>query len=149
MKGRTLSLLLMAALLFALGAQTVRWQRRMVASRVVQQVEMLSQAAVAYGQAPVRLMQDNLGKLDRVAAFDPVLVDLPLARGTQYLFLAQPEEALRWYRAAQELEPRPETYLNIGRALWLLGRQEEARSAFATAVRLDWTLASQLPEGAR
>ncbi len=149
MKGRTLSNLLVLALAVALGAQSVRWLHRRVASHVVRQVEILSEAALAYGQAPVRLMQDNLAKLDKVAGYDSASVDLPIARGTQYLFLARPEEALAWYHEALALEPRPEIYLHLGRALRLLGRQEEARASFATARRLDWRLAAQVPEELR
>lgn len=149
MKGRTLALLLGVVLAAALLAQTGRWHDRMLASRVLRQVEALSQAAVAYGQAPVRLMEDNLRKLDQAAPLDPVSVDIVNWRGTQYLFLAQPENAIRVYREALALEPRAEIYLNLGRAEWLLGRHDDARRSFDTAIRLDWRLANQLPEGAR
>jgi O-antigen ligase len=149
MKGRTLAGLLGVVLAAALLAQSGRWHDRMLASRVLRQVEALSQAAVAYGQAPVRLMEDNLRKLDQAAPLDPVSVDLVNWRGTQYLFLAQPENAIRVYREALALEPRAEIYLNLGRAEWLFSRRDDARRSFATAIRLDWRLANQLPQGAR
>jgi hypothetical protein len=147
--GKVWAFLLIALLAAALAGQTGRWHDRMLASRVLRQVETLSQAAVAYGQAPVRLMEDNLRKLDQAAPLDPVSVDILNWRGTQYLFLAQPENAIRVYREALALEPRAEIYLNLGRAEWLLGRRDEARKSFATALRLDGHLESQLPEGAR
>lgn len=149
LRGKSWALLLGLALAAALVFQTGRWHDRMLASRVLRQVEALSQAAVAYGQAPVRLMEDNLVKLDQAAPLDPVSVDILNWRGTQYLFLAQPENAIRVYRQALALEPRAEIYLNLGRAEWLLGRRDDARKSFATALRLDRHLEGQLPEGAR
>ena len=51
--------------------------------------------------------------------------------------------------SCEKLEPRPEGYLNLGRAQWFAGRRDEARLSFATAVRLDPRLASQVPGDAR
>jgi tetratricopeptide (TPR) repeat protein len=149
MKGRALvgplALLLAAALL----GQTWRWRARMEASQVLRQVELVSMAAASAGRAPAHLMAANLEALRRVAPLDPLEVGIPIARGTQYLFLARPEAAIRSYEEALELEPRPEAYLNLGRAQWLAGRREEARRSFATAVRLDPRLAVQIPAAAR
>lgn len=149
MKGRTLVWPLAFLLAAALVGQTWRWRARMEASQVLRRVELLSMAAATAGQAPANLMAANLEALRRVAPLDPLEVGIPIARGTQYLFLARPEAAIRSYEESLELEPRPEGYLNLGRAQWLAGRQEEARRSFETVVRLDPRLASQIPAAAQ
>jgi tetratricopeptide (TPR) repeat protein len=149
MKGRVLVWPLAVLLAVGLLGQTWRWRARMEASQVLRRVELLSMAAATAGQAPSNLMAANLEALRRVAPLDPLEVGIPIARGTQHLFLARPEAALRSYEEALELEPRPEGYLNLGRAQWLAGQREEARRSFATAVRLDPRLATQIPAAAR
>lgn len=149
MKGRVLAAAVGLLLLAALLGQTVRWRHRMAASRALRQVEMLSLAAASAGQAPPQLMTANLDVLSRVAPLAPAEVGIPIAQGTQYLFLARPEPAIRFYEEAVALEPRPEGYLNLGRAQWLAGQREEARRNFARAVRLDPRLAEQIPRTAR
>jgi len=121
----------------------------MTASRLLREVEVRSISAAAAGQAPAQLMEGHLEVLRRAAPLDPVEVGIPIARGTQYLFLARPEAALRSYEEAQALEPRPEGYLNLGRSQWLAGRRDEARRNFALAVRLDPRLAGEIPQSAR
>jgi tetratricopeptide (TPR) repeat protein len=143
--GRTLGVLLAGLLLVALAAQTVRWRDRAVASRLLREVELLSLAAASSGQVPPQVIAANLEALRRAAPLSPAEVGIPIARGTQYLFLDRPEPAERSYREAIALEPRPEGYLNLGRALWLGGRREEAVRGFATAVRLDPLLAREVP----
>ena len=149
MRGRAAAALLVTLLALALAGQTMRWRHRAMASRLLRQVELVSDAAYRYGQAPPQLMMENLEALRRAAPFDPAEVGIPIARGTQYLFLARPEAALRAYEEALALEPRPEGYLSLGRAQWLAGRREEARRSFELAVRLDPTLANQIPLTAR
>jgi tetratricopeptide (TPR) repeat protein len=148
-KGRILVWPLAAVLFLAFLGQTARWRSRMAASQVLRRVELVSMAAAAAGQAPANLMAANLEALRQVAPLDPLEVGIPIARGTQHLFLARPEAAIRSYQESLELEPRPEGYLNLGRAQWLAGQQEEARRSFATAVRLDPRLAQQIPPAAR
>lgn len=145
MKGRVLVWPLAGLLVAAFLGQTWRWQARMEASQVLRRVELVSMAAASAGRAPAKLMADNLEALRRVEPLDPLEVGIPIARGTQYLFLARPEAAIRSYQDSLELEPRPEGYLNLGRAQWLAGQQEEARRSFDTAVRLDPRLAAQIP----
>jgi O-antigen ligase len=147
--GRTLGLALTALLLVALVAQTVRWRDRAVASRLLREVELLSLAAASSGQVPPQVIAANLEALRRAAPLAPAEVGIPIARGTQYLFLDRPEPAERSYREAIGLEPRPEGYLNLGRAQWLGGRREEALRSFGTAVKLDPLLARELPTEAR
>jgi tetratricopeptide (TPR) repeat protein len=148
-KGSTLAALLTLLLVVATVGQAVRWRNRMTANRLLGRVEQLTLAAYRYGQAPVKLMADNLETLRRAAPLDPVEVGIPMARGTQYLFLARFEPAISSYQEAVALEPQSAGYFALGRAQWLAGRQDEARASFAVALRLDPSLASQLPPGVR
>jgi tetratricopeptide (TPR) repeat protein len=145
LKGRILVWPLVAVLALALAAQTVRWRGRMEAGRLLAQVETLSMAVARQGKAPRRLLQVNLDALRRAAALDPVEVGVPIARGSQHLLFGSPEAAIEPYRAAAALEPRPEIYLNLGRAEWLSRRPEDARRDFALALRLDPRLAELVP----
>ena len=79
----------------------------------------------------------SMGRISPLAAMVP-----------WYLFLGRPEAAERSYQEAIDLEPRPEGYLNLGRAQWLGGRKEEALRSFGLAVKLDPLLARELPPGA-
>lgn len=149
MKGKLLVWPLLALLVLGLAGQTVRWVNRLQASRLLREVELLSMAAVSAGRASSQLMFRNLESLRQAASRDPVEVGIPIARGTQYLFLSRMDPAVRSYEEALALEPRPEGYLNLGRAQWLAGRREEARRNFATAVRLDPRMARDIPAEAR
>jgi tetratricopeptide (TPR) repeat protein len=144
-KGRILVWPLVAVLALALAGQTVRWRARMEAGRLLAQVEALSMAVARQGKAPRRLLQVNLDMLRRAAALDPVEVGVPIARGSQHLLFGSPEAAIEPYRAAAALEPRPEIYLNLGRAEQLARRPEDARRDFALALRLDPRLAEVVP----
>ncbi|MFL6194443.1 MAG: O-antigen ligase family protein [Thermoanaerobaculia bacterium] len=145
---RALAAALAVLLLLALAGQTVRWRDRASASRLLRKVELLSIAAVSAGRVSPGLIAANLEDLRTAAPRDPVEVGIPIARGTQYLFLDRAEPAERSYAEALALEPRPEGYLNLGRAQWLGGRREEARRSFQTALRLDPGLAREVPAGA-
>jgi tetratricopeptide (TPR) repeat protein len=79
---------------------------------------------------------------------DPLEIGIPMARGTQFLLLRRPDDALKAYREAAALEPRPEIDLNIGRALLQKGDKPEARAAFLRAVQLNPRLRAELPPGA-
>lgn len=149
MKGKALAVLLVAGLALALVGQTLRWSRRMEASQTLRQVELVSMAVVARGEAPPQLLATNLEALRRIAPLDPLEVGIPIALGTQYLFLSRFDPAVLAYEEAIALEPRPEGYLNLGRAQWLAGRTDDARRSFATAVRLDPRLAREVPAAAR
>jgi cytochrome c-type biogenesis protein CcmH/NrfG len=149
MKGKALAIPLVAGLALALAGQTLRWSRRMEASQTLRQVELVSMAVVSRGEAPPQLLATNLEVLRRIAPLDPVEVGIPIALGTQYLFLSRFDPAARSYAEALALEPRPEGYLNLGRAQWLAGRSGEARQSFATAVRLDPRLAKEIPAAAQ
>jgi cytochrome c-type biogenesis protein CcmH/NrfG len=136
-------------LALALLAQTGRMRDRMTASRMLRQVELLSMAMIARGEVPPQLVSANLELLRRAAVLDPTEVGIPIARGTQYLLLGNGSSAAAAYNDALELEPRPEVYLNLGRALVVAGEPEKAREPFRLAVKLDPNLARVAPPEAR
>lgn len=145
MSGRWLAWLLAVALTLALVGQTVRWRNRIAAGRLLHRVETLTLAAARRGSAPRGLLGANLEALRRAGALDPLEVGVPIARGTQHLLFGDPEAALEAYRAAAALEPRPEVYLNLGRAALAAGRTAEAQRWFALSIRLDPRLAASVP----
>jgi Flp pilus assembly protein TadD len=93
------------------------------------------------------MFAENLSWLDRAAQLDPLEIGIPIARGSQYLLLRRPDEAIAAYREAAALEPRPEIDLNLGRALWMRGDKDAARQAFRRAVRLNPALRAEVPTG--
>jgi tetratricopeptide (TPR) repeat protein len=149
MKGRLLVWPLVAVLSLGLAGQSVRWRDRAMASRLLREVELRTVAAYQAGQAPRQAISRNLELLRKAAPLDPLEVGIPIARGTQYLFLSSPESAIQSYEEALALEPRPEGYLNLGRAQWIAGRADEARRNFARAVQLDPHIASEIPAEAQ
>lgn len=132
-------------LALALLGQTGRMRDRITAGRMLRQVELLSMAAIARNELPRGLVPANLDLLRRAAVLDPAEIGVPIARGTQYLLLGNGISAAQAYREALELEPRPETYLNLGRALAAAGQIEEARKQLRVALRLDPRLEPLVP----
>jgi tetratricopeptide (TPR) repeat protein len=147
MKGKTLAVLLTLLLALALAGQALRWRNRMAASRALSDVEAMT-LGVAAGKLPPQALASNLEMLRRAAALDPVEVGIPIARGSQYFLLGRSEPAEQAYLEALRLEPRPEAYLDLGRAQWLAGRRDEAARNFGLALRLEPHLAAELPSGA-
>jgi O-antigen ligase len=148
--GRTLAVVLTLVLALALAAQTVRWRNLALANRLLGTVEKLSMAMSGMDRVPARIVAQNLAALSKAAALDPVQVGIPFARGGQYLFfLERPQEAEQAYLEALRLEPQPKAYFGLGRAQWLAGRKAEALRNFQLAVRLDPSLAAELPPEAR
>lgn len=127
--------------------QTDRAVDRIGASKRLRVVEVMSERMARTGQAPRELVSGHFRLLRQARRLDPSSVGVLVALGGQYLLLGQPEPAIATYREALALEPRPETYLNLGTALLETGRSEEARAAFETAVRLAPRLASRVPPG--
>jgi tetratricopeptide (TPR) repeat protein len=148
MTGRRIFLIVFGSLLLALGWQTMRAFDRISASLLLARVEARTLAAVQARHAPSTMFAEHLAWLDIAARRDPLEIGVPIARGSQYLLLRRPAEALAAYREAAALEPRPEIDLNIGRALWMQGARDDARRAFARAVRLNPLLRNELPAGA-
>jgi len=127
--------------------QTDRALDRIGASKRLRVVEVMSERMARTGQAPRELVSGHFRLLRQARRLDPSEVGVLVALGGQYLLLGQPEPAIATYREALALEPRPETYLNLGMALFEAGRPEEAGEAFETAVRLAPRLASRVPPG--
>lgn len=145
MKGRALAALLAVALAAALAVQTRRVHDRLLASRLLRRVEVLTIATAGSGRLSPQLLAANLETLRRAAALDPAEVGIPIARGSQYLLLGRPGAAIEAYEQALALEPRPEIYLNLARAYRLAGDEARARQALALTRRLDPNLARAVP----
>jgi tetratricopeptide (TPR) repeat protein len=148
-RGRYLVWPVLAALLVALGLQTGRLRDRLRGELLLRQVELVLIAAAQSGQAPNQLLPENLARLRAAARFSPTEVGVPIARGSQYLLFGRVGSAIESYHEAAALEPRPEIYLNLGRAQWSAGQREEAKKSFQLAVRLDPHLAGMVPPGAQ
>jgi O-antigen ligase len=127
----------LAVLILALGFQTVRLRDRLLASSLLRGAETRTLAAAATGRIASTVLQENLLDLERAARLDPVEVGIPLARGSQFLLMRRADAALESYERALALEPRPEIYLNRGRARLLAGQAAAAGEDFALAARLD------------
>jgi len=127
----------LAALILALGFQTVRLRDRLLASSLLRLAETRTLSAAATGRIASTVLQQNLLDLERAARLDPVEVGVPLARGSQFLLMRRAGAAIESYERALALEPRPEIYLNRGRALLLAGQAAAAGEDFARAARLD------------
>jgi tetratricopeptide (TPR) repeat protein len=136
-----------AVLVVALMWQTMRVRDRIEAGRLLARVEARTLAAVSAGRAPSTMFGEHLQWLDRAARLDPSEIGIPLARGTQFLLLRRPAEAIASYEAALALEPRPEIHLNPGRAFLLQGDRTRARAAFTRAVELNPLLRAEVPPG--
>src|SRR5262249_29848404 len=147
--GRAVGWGLAALLALALVGQGSRWHHPLLGSRLPLQVGLVTRSALAAGPAPSPLPPAHLALLARAAALDPAEVEIPLARGNQYLVFHHPEAAIPHYRAAAELQPGPEIYFDLGGALLSAGETQAARQSFETAVRLDPRLAARLPEEMR
>ncbi len=141
--------LVLALLIAGLAGQLRLTVTRLGASRALSQVELRSKAALAAGRSSRLLFAENLQILRRAARLDPLEPGVPIARGAQHLVLGSAEAAEEAYTDALRLEPRPEIYLNLGRAQLLAGTREAARQSFATAVTLDPNLAPYVPAAGR
>ena len=115
------------------------------ASRVLMAVEARTGLAIRMGDRGTPVVIENVALLRRVAPRDPLEVGLPVALAGQYLLLQRWDSAIATYDAALALEPRPETYLNRGRALLGAGRPAEAVDDFERAVLLAPFLSAAVP----
>ena len=146
--GPLLSVLFLVALLLQAGQARDRW----IASFRLAQVETLVirlQAEGHLGKASSqkvvrRALDKGLEILREAEAMDPAEVEIPVAQGVIYNLLQRPSAAIRSYERAQKLEPRPETFANLGRIHLREGEREEARAAFRSAAALDHTLVREL-----
>lgn len=145
MTNRSLSVSLALLLALASTLQAVRASRRLAASKALKTVEAVTLQVGALGSAAQGVLAKNLLVLERAQSEDPSNAGLHVARGAQYLLLGRAADAEAAYREALRLEPRAEAYLNLGRALWLSGKPEPARSHFRVAVALFPRFEAQLP----
>lgn len=129
----------------ALVFQTDRALDRLGASKRLRVVEAMSEGMARTGRAPRQLVSGHFRLLDEARRLDPSEVGVLVALGGQYALLGRPEAAVGVYREALALEPRPETWLNLGQVLLATGREEEAREAFEKAVRVDPKLRDRVP----
>jgi len=148
MRGRALVWPLLGLLLAGLGLQTLRRHGRLLASKLIKQVEAVAMAGAGSGPGGVeRVLPFGLAALRRAGDADPVAVEVPLSRGSLFLLARRPEEAIAAYRRAAALEPHPEIYLHVGDALLAAGKLEEARRNYRIALLLDPWLHSSVPAG--
>jgi tetratricopeptide (TPR) repeat protein len=118
---------------------------RIAASRVLLTVEARTAAAIRMGEKGPPVLIQNVAALRQVSALDPADVGLTVALASQYLLLQRWDSAIATYTAALAREPRPEIYLNRGRALLGAGRPQEAYADFETAVMLAPFLSKAVP----
>lgn len=128
--------LLALALALALVAHTGRARDHIAASKQLRVVKVVSEQMARSGRVSDQLVAGNFRLLREARRDDPSEVGVTVAIGGQYMLLERYEQAVRVYREALDQEPRPEIYLNLGRALREVGRDAEAREAFEKAVRL-------------
>lgn len=147
--GRALAWGVVLLLVAALGLQTLRARNLLRASRILNTAEQVTLQLAARGQVPPTILWRNLEMLRQAEELAPASVGVLVAQGGQHLLLQRPDEAARQYRRALELEPRPETWFNLGRAQWALEEREAAVESWVTASRLDSKLLRQVPAEAR
>jgi tetratricopeptide (TPR) repeat protein len=148
MKGRTLSWILCAVLLVALAAQSLRLRDRLLASELVNEVELVAVSAATNNPAALPgLLPASLAALRRAGDADPLAVEVPLARGSLFFLLRRPQEAIDSYQRAAALELHAEILLHLGDALLAVGREDEARLRYRDALRLNPWLRALVPAG--
>jgi tetratricopeptide (TPR) repeat protein len=148
MRGRVLAWPLLGLLLAGIAWQSLRLRDRLLASKLINQVEAIAMAAARSGpEAVERVLPYDLAALRRAGEADPVAVEVPLSRGSLFLLARRPEEAIAAYRRAAALEPHPEIYLHLGDAQLAAGKLEEARRNYRIALLLDPWLRSSVPAG--
>lgn len=147
--GRAVAGIAAVAVLAALAFQTDRAIDRLGASKRLRVAKVMSDQMSRSGRAPRAVVAGNLRVLREARRLDPSEVGIPVALAGQYMLLERSDAAVEAYREAQELEPRPEVYLNLGHALLAAGRRDRARESFATAIDLAPRLRGQVPPGMR
>lgn len=150
---RVLASALTVALALALVGQTVRSKDRIDANKRLRVVDVVTAQAVsaagASGGIPRQILGGNLRLLRQARALDPANVTVPASLADQHLLAGAPRRAVAVYEEAIALEPRPELYLNMGRALLAIGERERAVEAFSNAVRLAPRLRRRVPSTVR
>ncbi|HUP21654.1 MAG TPA: O-antigen ligase family protein [Thermoanaerobaculia bacterium] len=138
-----------AAATVLLGTATV-WSsycgvERLRANRVLRVAEDQASAMTRRGTLDRGVLRQNIAALTHARAGAPDDARIPHAIGSHYLLLDELSSAESWYRSTLELAPRAETYLNLGRTLWLRGDSTQAHQMFDRAVTLSPALAPEVP----
>lgn len=97
-----------------------------------------AEALVGKGSSvPRPWLEAALRQLDEVRDQAPADVRFSATRGDLFMILGRPAAAIREYRRAMELEPRPEVQANLALALFQVGRSAEAEREALWAMRID------------
>ena len=147
MSGRLARWVALVLVLLAFALQLQRANDRIAANVALARAESATLQAARMGAAGRPLLGSALDLLRRAQARDPLEVGIQIAIGSIHLVLGSPQAAIAAYQKANELEPRPETYLNLGRAQLVAGQVEAAKASFKTTFELDLPLAEQIPAG--
>ncbi|MBZ0112935.1 MAG: hypothetical protein K8J08_10770 [Thermoanaerobaculia bacterium] len=133
---RVIGSLLLLMTLAGLVLQLRRADRRLESGQLVWGVRQRGQAVLA-GQAPGKVLVGAIPMILRARELDRGSIEAVTAAGDLFLILGRDESAERIYLEGQELEPRPETYLNLGMIALRRGDRTAAKELFATASALD------------
>ena len=140
MRGRALSLALVALLAAALVGQTLRGWSHVRSTALLGAVRQQMMAAQRLGLVPGPLLRAAGAAIGEAERLDPVAIEPRAFRGDLLLLAGRHAEAAAAYERAAAHEVRPEILAHHGLALWHLGRREEAvvqmRRAVAIAPRL-------------
>lgn len=142
---RVLAWAAVVALVAVLAWDTVRAQRLLRASTLLNTVEQATVRLGARGRLPTAFLWGNLRLLRTAEELSPASVGVRVAGAGHHLLLGHHAEAAEGYRRALDLEPRPEIWFNLGRAQEEGGEPEAAMESWVTAARLDPTLLRQVP----
>jgi tetratricopeptide (TPR) repeat protein len=130
-----------------------RMQQRLRANLILNMAEIqggqIAAREGAVGPELRPLIATTIQGLRQAVADAPADSRIPLAIGSHYLMLGNVTEAAEWYRRALELEPRPEIYLNLGRAAWAAGDRDAAIEHFRSAVLIEAGLRRSVPPALR
>lgn len=140
MSGRRLFWILSPLLAVALVLQVVRADRLWRVSRVVAAVEQATEEMSRGGAVPRGRIEYHLRLLNESERLVPGSIDIPVARGWQYLLSDRPEAAIRSFEEALKLEERAEVHANLVQAYLMNGDLEAARKAYEMARLLDPSL---------
>lgn len=147
MNGRVARWIALGLLFAALAYQGQRAADRISANVALARAESLTLQAARMGAAGRPLLGSVLELLRKAKAKDPLEVGIQIAIGSVHLVMGSPQAAIAAYEEANALEPRPETYLNLGRAQLVAGQLDAARASFKTTFELDEPLAEEIPAG--
>lgn len=133
-----------AAALLLVVVVSVRGEAMLRADLTLNRAERGTESMLASGRIDRLVLRQRIEQLQRATREAPYDSRLPLVVGSHYLLLGDAAQAESWYRRALDIEPRPEIYLNLGRALTAEHKQEEGAEALQAAVDLEPSLLKSL-----